>query len=138
MGHDQEPADADEAEEKAALAAFVESQNESVRQFIHGADLLIYDAAYTAEEYPQKRGWGHTWIEYAVEDAKLADVGELWLSHHDPTRTDDAIDAIAMRLDELVGDSSVKASFAREGGVWHSASASVAGEVQPAAASFQE
>jgi len=27
-------------------------------EFVSGADLLIHDAQYTAEEYPAKVGWG--------------------------------------------------------------------------------
>lgn len=55
-----------------------------------GADIMIYDAHFTPEEYPQFIGWGHsTWLE----GAKLADrasVGRLLLFHHSPSRTDHA------------------------------------------------
>jgi ribonuclease BN (tRNA processing enzyme) len=55
-----------------------------------GADIMIYDAHFTPDEYPQFAGWGHsTWLE----GAKLADrasVGRLLLFHHSPSRTDHA------------------------------------------------
>lgn len=56
-----------------------------------GADLLVHDAQYTDEEYPARRGWGHsTWAE-AVEVAERANVRRLALFHHDPRRDDDAL-----------------------------------------------
>ena len=36
-----------------------------------GADLLIHDAQYTAEEYPEKVGWGHSPVEYVVKLAAV-------------------------------------------------------------------
>ena len=36
-------------------------------QFIEGADLLIHDGQYTADEYAAKVGWGHSTIDYALE-----------------------------------------------------------------------
>lgn len=65
--------------------------------FLRGADLVIHDAQYTAEEYPSKIGWGHSTIEYAVDMAIAADVRELALYHHDPMRGDDAVDDLLLR-----------------------------------------
>jgi DNA-binding response OmpR family regulator len=63
-------------------------------QFIVGADLLIHDAQYTAEEYPAKIGWGHSTVEYAVKLSNKAEVKRLALTHHDPSRDDDALDRL--------------------------------------------
>jgi len=52
------------------------------------ADILIYDAQYTPEEYPAKVGWGHSTWAAGVELARAANVGQLVLFHHDPNRTD--------------------------------------------------
>ena len=63
------------------------------------ADVLIYDAQYTPEEYsgvigPSRTGWGHsTWVE-GVRVARAAGVGSLVLFHHDPTHDDAAVAAI--------------------------------------------
>ena len=65
--------------------------------FVRDADLLIHDAQYLEEEYPAKVGWGHSTVEYAVDVAVAADVRRLALFHHDPTRTDDAVDALVER-----------------------------------------
>lgn len=64
-----------------------------------GADILIYDAQYTVDEYegrdgPSREGWGHsTWIE-GVRIAREAGVRKLVLFHHDPSHDDDTVDAI--------------------------------------------
>jgi phosphoribosyl 1,2-cyclic phosphodiesterase len=59
-----------------------------------GADLLLYDAQYTPEIYPEKIGWGHsTWLE-ATRTAQKAGVKQLALFHHDPLRDDLALDNI--------------------------------------------
>jgi imidazoleglycerol phosphate synthase cyclase subunit len=65
--------------------------------FLRDADLVIHDAQYLAEEYPAKVGWGHSTVEYAVDAACAADAQRLALFHHDPTRTDDAVDALVAR-----------------------------------------
>ncbi len=91
-------------------------QNKILEDFFSGADLLVYDAQYTDEEYEANRiGWGHTPIEYAIEAANRAGVKKLALFHHDPDRTDDQIDAMAKIYCEpgLYGDTEV--FFAREG-----------------------
>ena len=49
-----------------------------------GADVLIYDAQYTPEEYPTKVGWGHSTWEAGAELARAAGVPQLVLFHHDP------------------------------------------------------
>jgi phosphoribosyl 1,2-cyclic phosphodiesterase len=59
--------------------------------YARSADLLIADAQYTPEEYPNRLGWGHsTWLE-AAKLAERAGVGRLLLFHHDPLRDDGAM-----------------------------------------------
>ncbi|MBK9033823.1 MAG: MBL fold metallo-hydrolase [Myxococcales bacterium] len=62
-----------------------------------GADVLIYDAQYTPEEYPGKVGWGHSTWEAANALADAASVRQLVLFHHDPRRSDDQVAAIEAR-----------------------------------------
>ena len=61
-------------------------------EFAADADLLIHDAQYVADEYEARRGWGHSTIEYVVDVARAASVGQVALFHHDPSRTDDQLD----------------------------------------------
>jgi DNA-binding response OmpR family regulator len=58
------------------------------------ADLVIHDAQFTFNEYPCKIGWGHSTVEYAVAMSREAKVARLALTHHDPLRTDAAIEEI--------------------------------------------
>jgi CheY-like chemotaxis protein/phosphoribosyl 1,2-cyclic phosphodiesterase len=62
--------------------------------FLSDADLVIHDAQYTVAEYPQKKGWGHTPAEWAVDYAIAARAKRLALTHHDPLRDDEAVDRV--------------------------------------------
>jgi phosphoribosyl 1,2-cyclic phosphodiesterase len=62
-------------------------------ELAYGADVLIYDAQYTPEEYAgqqglSKRGWGHSTAEEGTRLAEAARVSRLVLFHHDPSRDD--------------------------------------------------
>jgi phosphoribosyl 1,2-cyclic phosphodiesterase/CheY-like chemotaxis protein len=67
-------------------------------EFLRGADLVIHDAQYTAAEFPDKIGWGHSTAEYAVEICSAAGVRQLALTHHDPMRDDAAVDRIVSTM----------------------------------------
>ena len=62
------------------------------------ADMLIHDAQYFAEEYPQHVGWGHSCVDHAVALAEAADVRVLVPFHHDPVHTDEDLDALYSSL----------------------------------------
>lgn len=64
------------------------------------AQLLIYDGQYTPEEYPQRERWGHSTYEEGIKVAKAANVQKLHLFHHDPGRSDDALDEIVRRAQQ--------------------------------------
>ena len=66
----------------------------TLKKLAAGADILIYDAQYTPDEYPTKVGWGHSTWQAGAELARAAGVPQLVLFHHDPNRTDAALDAI--------------------------------------------
>lgn len=78
---------------------YAERIDRNLVSLAQGADLLIYDAQYTPEEYAgviggSRVGWGHsTWVE-GVRVARAAGVGQLVLFHHDPSHDDAAIGAI--------------------------------------------
>jgi len=63
-------------------------------EFLRGADLIIHDAQYTAAEYSQKIGWGHSPVTYAVDVALAASGKRLALFHHDPARGDTELDRV--------------------------------------------
>ena len=82
-------------------------------EFLAGADLVIHDAQYTSSEYADKIGWGHSTVEYAVGMCRAAGAARLALTHHDPLRTDHAIEEIVGKTrDALSGMTSALDVFA--------------------------
>jgi phosphoribosyl 1,2-cyclic phosphodiesterase len=59
-----------------------------------GVDILIHDAQYSATEYTNHVGWGHSSILHALAFAAAAQVGILVTFHHDPTRCDALLDEL--------------------------------------------
>jgi CheY-like chemotaxis protein len=84
---------------RRALPGTVPVHHEDQRhiRFLEGADLIIHDAQYTLNEFPAKEGWGHTPMERAVDYALLAQAQQLALFHHDPDRSDEAVDRLCAR-----------------------------------------
>lgn len=84
--------------------------SDDVLELCAGADLLIHDAQYTAEEFAVKRDWGHCTVDYAVHVAAEAGAKRLALFHHDPSHDDDLVDCLLAkarlgakgRIDEVV------------------------------------
>lgn len=72
--------------------------DQNVLDLMDGADLAIYDSAYTASEYPNHVGWGHSTPDEGVRLAAIAGAKRLALFHHNPTRTDSQIAEIERRL----------------------------------------
>lgn len=72
--------------------------DENVLWLARNADLMIYDATYTDEEYYNERsskvGWGHSTWQEAVKVAKAANVKQLVIFHHDPIHSDDFMDKV--------------------------------------------
>ncbi|MCR5396982.1 MAG: MBL fold metallo-hydrolase [Lachnospiraceae bacterium] len=56
--------------------------------FAKDCDLLIYDGQYTLEEYPQKRGYGHSTKEHGIEIMNACGCKKLLFTHHDPFHSD--------------------------------------------------
>lgn len=105
-----DPAIAGEGEQAAA------EQNRLVERFYAGADLVVHDAQYTLEEYLTGRiGWGHSAMEEVVEAAGRNRVRNLALTHHDPDRTDEQLDALSASLCHPDAGNAANAFFAREG-----------------------
>ena len=79
----------------------VNERDQHHSEFLANADLLIHDAQYTDAEYAAKKGWGHSTVEYVSEMARMAGVKQVAFTHHDPMRSDDALDQIveAVRAD---------------------------------------
>ena len=77
---------------------FSDRLDENVVHLARGADVLIYDAMYTDDEYHSselsKVGWGHSTWQEAIKVAKAAGVKRLVIFHHEPAHSDDFLDRI--------------------------------------------
>ncbi|MBM0742290.1 MBL fold metallo-hydrolase [Phormidium sp. CLA17] len=77
---------------------YPDRMDENVLKLAQDADVLIYDATYTDDEYYSKQsskvGWGHSTWQEAVKVAKAANVKKLVIFHHDPLHDDDFLDQI--------------------------------------------
>ncbi|MEI7841897.1 MAG: MBL fold metallo-hydrolase [Gallionellaceae bacterium] len=69
-------------------------QRASIVAAVKGVDVLVVDSAYTIEEYPAKKGWGHGTFDSSIEMALAAGVKRLYCTHHEPTRSDDQLEIV--------------------------------------------
>ena len=83
------------------LESILEAGDRRHAEFMQGADIVIHEAQYTPEEYPSKRHWGHSTYSYAVEMAVASNVGQLFLTHHDPSHDDEFITDIERKAQQL-------------------------------------
>ncbi len=93
--------DADEDAREQQIAAY------------HRANLLVVDGQYTQLEYPSRRGWGHGVLEHVVNLATEAGVDRVAITHHDPMRDDEELNALERRIRKLAPD--LQLFFARDG-----------------------
>ncbi len=81
---------------------FPDRLDESVVNLARDADVLIYDAMYTDDEYhnpkSSKVGWGHSTWQEAVKVAEAAGVRRVVIFHHEPTHSDDFLDRMAEQV----------------------------------------
>ena len=92
-------------------------ENKKIREFYRDADVLVHDAQYTNQEYKKNRkGWGHSSFEYAINSAHNAKVKKLFLFHHDIARTDKELDELEIKYrNKIQGKTSMEISLAKEG-----------------------
>lgn len=71
------------------------SHDRALREFVKGADTMVYDAQFTPEQLArEKKGWGHSsWLE-GTRIANESGVKQLILFHHDPDSNDAYVDGL--------------------------------------------
>ena len=85
--------------------------SENLLELSRDADLLIYDAQYTDDEYYglngqfSRKGWGHSTMKEAVKMAEAANVKKLILFHHDPNHSDEMVKDIEAECRKLFPNS---------------------------------
>jgi phosphoribosyl 1,2-cyclic phosphodiesterase len=93
----------------------VEAEWISGNALAEGAAVLLHDAQYTQEEYVERVGWGHSSTEDVVTFARRAGSRRLVLFHHDPLHTDEQLERILARANELRASGDAEVELAREG-----------------------
>ena len=90
---------------------------DDLARFADGVDLLIHDAQYVPTDMPHKRGFGHSLVEDVLKLGQFASPSRLVLFHHDPDRTDDALDQIGDRARAWLADHAkgIELTVANEG-----------------------
>ena len=87
------------------------SPDPKVLELIAGADLVIYDATYTDDEFVNFHGWGHSTWQEGIRLCEASGARRLVAFHHDPEHNDDVLDGIAVDMERRRSGSLV----AREG-----------------------
>jgi len=77
---------------------------EELARFTDDVDVLIHDSQYLMADMPHKHGWGHSVVDDVLNLGVLAEPKRLVLFHHDPDRTDDALDAIGERSQKWIAE----------------------------------
>lgn len=67
----------------------------AILKFINNADIVIYDATYTDEEFPQFIGYGHSTWQHGARLCKAANVKTYVIFHHRLEHEDEILDEIA-------------------------------------------
>lgn len=101
--------------EYASTQQFIDEKMAEVVRSIAGVDTLIIDSSYTEEEYQRKKGWGHGTYASSLNLARQAGARKLYLTHHEPTRTDQQLDAIYQTFLNGLDDPAIEIYLAREG-----------------------
>jgi phosphoribosyl 1,2-cyclic phosphodiesterase len=79
------------------------------------ADIVLHDAQYSDEEYVEHIGWGHSSAADAVAFCRVLRARRLMLFHHDPGRSDDALELHRERAQALAEPDELAVGLAREG-----------------------
>lgn len=79
--------------------------------FCRGCDVLLYDGAYSDEDYPRCVGFGHSALSQAVPIAALTGAGKVCVMHYDYSYTDEVL----RRAEAEVTAANPAVCFAREG-----------------------
>lgn len=84
---------------------FPDRLDDNVMTLAQDADILIYDAMYTDEEYHNpkspKVGWGHSTWQEGLKVVREANVRKLAIFHHEPNHSDDLLDKIALEVKKV-------------------------------------
>ncbi|MFI3184410.1 MAG: MBL fold metallo-hydrolase [Methylococcaceae bacterium] len=104
-----------EDDEYAEFQSFVDAKWDEVVLAMKDVDALIVDSSYTNEEYASKQGWGHGSYDSGIRLATAANAKKLFLTHHEPTRSDASLEVIYQNLLQNNPDICCELLLAQEG-----------------------
>jgi phosphoribosyl 1,2-cyclic phosphodiesterase len=78
----------------AEYEVWMHARQGAIDACMRGVDALIVDCSYTREEYPAKQGWGHGTFDSALAMAIRVGARALYCTHHEPTRSDNELEAV--------------------------------------------
>ncbi|MCR4584792.1 MAG: MBL fold metallo-hydrolase [Lachnospiraceae bacterium] len=76
-----------------------EEKQKELAAFAKDADLLLYDAQYTEEEYARMNGYGHSTAAEGLKLLEESGAKKLMFVHHDPRHTDAMLRGMEKELD---------------------------------------
>jgi phosphoribosyl 1,2-cyclic phosphodiesterase len=88
----------------AADQARLRTMRADVVRLCEGADLVVYDTMFTAEDYRQTPHYGHSRPSDAIEICREAGARTLALYHHAPERSDAEVDAMLAEARQVSGE----------------------------------
>ena len=68
---------------------------EELLNFCHKADMVVFDSAYSEEDYARFMGWGHSTVRQGVELARACKAKRMMFCHFGQQYSDDQIDSWA-------------------------------------------
>jgi phosphoribosyl 1,2-cyclic phosphodiesterase len=83
-----------EDQRHAEYEVWMHARQSAIDECMRGVDALIVDCSYTREEYPAKQGWGHGTFDAALAMAIRVGARALYCTHHEPTRSDNELEAV--------------------------------------------
>jgi phosphoribosyl 1,2-cyclic phosphodiesterase len=79
----------------------LDDNDDALCELAADADVFVRGTPFVSAEAARAAEYGHGTAEHAAEIARRANVRRLVLTHHGPTRSDDAVDKIAARVGAL-------------------------------------
>lgn len=93
----------------------VDAQRQILNDFMTGVDVVVADSQYTMAEYQTRKGWGHGTFEGNIELARHTKIKHMYFTHHEPTRSDMALELIFEELMQQADLPNVHFHLAKEG-----------------------
>jgi len=92
-----------------------QAEQEALEAFMGGADVILADAHFSADEYALHKGWGHSTMEQWIEHTLKTKVKRLFFTHHHPDYTDEMLEGYLTNIRHSAPDLPLHLKLACEG-----------------------